>query len=266
MSRSLMHKFLSNFSGITCYNIEDQRSPTFKIASIPEYMSYNRRGKDVYHFVNGGIEVEELTKLHSLFVDIDAGYADLDRKVYHSLYDVSIKKQAMLERINSLEKKPHYIVETRNGYHVYWLIDHPATRENIIKWSTIQSAICGYLGGDFNVLRPNQILRVPYTTWHKKWAEKDPFEVSIVLDNSDMEKYNMFTFINNTSLKNNVITEHKSFSIGTKNIQLQNFLPSSTMPATFTARLISLAKKAMAKAQQTMTNKAFSPNKAKTLP
>lgn len=263
MSRELIHKFLSNFSGTTCYNTTEERSPYFKIASLSECISHNKRGKDVYYLVNsGGTEVESLTRFNSFFIDMDAGYADKEKTTYLPMSEVVVKKKEMMGRIESLGKKPHYIVETRNGYHVYWLIDHPANPENLSVWNSLQYSLCSFLQGDFNVLRPNQILRLPYTLWNKKWDNKEPFDVSIVVDNSDMEKYNMHHFIKNTDIgilvaPNNFSIAKSRFitftaSINNMNAANLSFWPHSGSPTA--QQLTSLAKSVIRKQNITISN------------
>lgn len=194
MSRELIHKFLSNFSGETYYSITGERSPPFKQASLVACISHNRRGKDVYFRVNTLNPTGTILRFNSLFSDLDAGYSDKEHNVYHPVSVVREKKSEMMERINKFPYLPHYIVETRNGYQVYWLIDHPGTAENFTSWNATQWSICGILGGDSYVLNSDQILRVPYTVWNKQWTGLEPFETSILVDNSYLDKYNLHTF------------------------------------------------------------------------
>lgn len=130
---------------------------------------------DVYFVANPskGFKKEDVTYLSTNFVDLDCGRAKNGE--YKSVKDVSAFKKKAMARIAKLDcPKPTAIVETRNGYHVYYSYKPiKADAHNRSLWEKKQNFLFNFFkdfGCDPKVLKPNQLLRVPYTLWHKKWS------------------------------------------------------------------------------------------------
>ncbi|WP_459908591.1 DNA-primase RepB domain-containing protein [Desulfotomaculum defluvii] len=77
--------------------------------------------------------------------------------------DIEVYKQ---DKIKELENflVPSYIVETRNGLHVYWLVKEGATREQFIE---CQQQLIQYFNADKKCSNVNRLLRVPDFYWCK---------------------------------------------------------------------------------------------------
>lgn len=136
-----------------------------------------KMGNDVYFYVNtGGTKQNQITHINASFVDLDAG-RDAKGK-YLSDAIVAKKKVQMLNAISKCPLKPTVYVETRNGYQVYWVYNKPISSLEKTSWSVLQNKICHHfsaVGSDSRVLKINQVLRVPYTMWHKKYEGRPPF-------------------------------------------------------------------------------------------
>lgn len=159
------------------------------VANLKEAFEANADGcQDVYFVVNtGGTAEKDIQTLKALFVDIDAG-RDKNNK-YLSPSKVAIRKNKMRARIQDFPVTPSYIVETRNGFHVYWLIKPvPCNFANLNVYRTVQKRINTFfsdVGADAKVMKTCQLMRVPYTLWCKKWENKsEKFLTKIVYENA----------------------------------------------------------------------------------
>lgn len=88
-----------------------------------------------------------------------------------------------MKKINDFPVKPSWIVDTRNGYQCYWMFDNKSKKfigNNRTLWNGLQKKLVNYFGADARAIKPNQILRVPYTWWNKSWEKKVPYFTSIV--------------------------------------------------------------------------------------
>src|SRR3954454_11127088 len=86
----------------------------------------NHDGDDICFVVNaGGTRDAQIEKINAVFIDWDCG-KDEDGK-YFPTREAEAKKQAFLPRLKSFQLVPSIIVETRNGFHAYWLL-HPGVK------------------------------------------------------------------------------------------------------------------------------------------
>ena len=173
-------KFLDFFPN-TKFRYIDQtgegRPPVSSEVLKPEI---NINGYESYFTVNGFTNAndnkkEQCTNINAFFVDID-GRKDLEE----------------LEDIKKL-LDPTFIIETKNGYHIYWLLDEPVYKEemteeewkaSVSKWERIEQSIVVKLKADQVVKDITRILRVPNSLYWKKsgdaWKqgkENAPFKI-----------------------------------------------------------------------------------------
>ena len=156
---------------------------------------------DTYFVVNpGGSTTNEITGLRSVFVDLDAGRNSKGK--YYPINTVIARKSKMMEAIEAFPLTPHYIVETRNGYQVYWLLNSTTkTPIRLNRWNRAQKLINKYfegVGADNKVTKCNQIMRVPCTTWYKPWEGVSSHKVCLFSTNQKV-KYRIQDF-NNTNI------------------------------------------------------------------
>jgi len=101
-------------------------------------------------------------------VSLNACFADLD----------SGEKTSQMERIRKSPIPPSFIVETKKGFHVYWLLKGATvTTESLFLWSRIQDAIIKYFQADRAARDPARLLRLPGTKHLKN--PNAPFLVSL---------------------------------------------------------------------------------------
>jgi len=146
----------------------------------------NRNGYEAYFTVNGfkdtvNAKKESCTSINAFFVDIDG------RKDPAELEDIKAKLM------------PTFILETKNGFHIYWLLDEPVFRDeatpeewegSVMKWERIEQSIVTALDADPVVKDLTRILRVPDTYYWKKsgddWkkgVDHAPFRIKGLLKN-----------------------------------------------------------------------------------
>lgn len=181
----LQEQFLNSFNlvgHIFCYNGDPRR----KISSMKhtndlvEVRNANENSNsDAYFYVNGGRKQYAINTISCCFVDIDAGRDDAGN--YLPSKEVMKFKQAALDKINNFRVKPSWVVDTRNGYQIYWILDDQSrTLVNQTIWNGIQKKLVNYFGGDARAIKINQIYRVPYTWWRKCWEKKASYFTSIL--------------------------------------------------------------------------------------
>jgi hypothetical protein len=134
---------------------------------------------DAYFYVNGGRKQYAINTIACCFVDIDAGRDAAGN--YLPSKEVMKFKQSSLDKINNFPVKPSWVVDTRNGYQIYWIMDDQSrTLINNTTWNGIQKKLVNYFGGDARAIKINQIYRVPYTWWRKCWEKKASYFTSIL--------------------------------------------------------------------------------------
>lgn len=143
---------------------------------------HNNQGKDIYFVVNpGGTKSSETTHLQTIYVDVDAG-----RDANNNYYKANIVKKfksKVKAKISQLKLKPSYVVETRNGFQIYYKITKMVnTPSNLEKYKILQTKLYNTFsehGADNKVQKINQLLRFPGYFWQKKWEKLPSFMVNV---------------------------------------------------------------------------------------
>jgi len=128
----------------------------------------NINGYESYFTVNGfkdapNAQKNNCSSINAFFIDID-GRKDLDE-------------------LEEIKKKldPTFILETQNGYHLYWCLDEPIFKEevspeeweaSVALWEKIEQDVVTALNADPKVKDLTRILRVPKTWYWKKTGDK----------------------------------------------------------------------------------------------
>ncbi|WP_041423890.1 CHC2 zinc finger domain-containing protein [Thermosediminibacter oceani] len=170
---------LINFSCIRNYAIKKSG----KFEDLKEELGkLNEDGFNIYFVVNsGGFKDSEINKINAVFIDLDAG-KDLDLSMIDSF------KQIKLEEIHNFDFKPSYIIETKNGLHVYWLIEEGVSIE---EFRECEELLINYFNADPQVKNPARLMRLP-GFYHVKDVN-NPFLVKIIEDNN--VRYDIKTII-----------------------------------------------------------------------
>ncbi|PZT54355.1 hypothetical protein [Paenibacillus silvae] len=166
--------------------------------AIKEFEEWNEQGYGIFYLPNGGgYKNEEITDFRACFVDMDikdeleheivvSGFTgarnelqELVKARFNSLKKEQTfrYKQSFNERIIELEEMgipPSAVVETKNGYHVYYLLEAGAQRH---EFETIEGLLIYIFNADAAVKNPARLLRVPNTLHLKE--PNDPFTIKL---------------------------------------------------------------------------------------
>lgn len=186
-------KFLKSLgsSHTFCYNGDPRKkiSNMVHVYDVNQAVLYNIHspsvsitGKsDVYFYVNGVRKQSEVKAFRACFIDLDAGRKEDGS--YHEARTVLKRKEKMLEAINKFPVKPSWVVDTRNGYQIYWVLNKASRYITAPNWNGLQKKLVNYFkefGADARGIKANQIYRMPYTWWFKVWEKKAPYFTSIL--------------------------------------------------------------------------------------
>jgi len=138
----------------------------------------NQNGYNVYFGVNPrGIErrktQNDIRDIVCLCLDIDS------RNFYRG-------KEEARQRIDEFPLKPNIIVDSGNGYHLYWILEEPIidrSEEESVELKQIMSGLAIALGGDKQAMNFDRVMRLPGTL-----NIKDPYtpkECRVVQINQD---------------------------------------------------------------------------------
>jgi putative DNA primase/helicase len=186
MATPRKHRFLESFPDHVYRYIDQTGAGRAPVSSAERRDDLNAKGYESYFTVNGfrgqpDARREHCTSLNAFFVDID-GRKD------------PAEIEAARQRL-----EPSFVLETKNGYHLYWLLDEPVFRDEVTPeewaaslatWERVEAGLVASLGGDPVVKDVTRILRVPDTYYWKKsgdaWTrgvEHAPFKIKGVHKN-----------------------------------------------------------------------------------
>lgn len=158
------NKFLDSFPDHVYRYIDQTGEGRPPVSSEVPRPDLNKQGYEAYFTVNGfkgaiDAKKEHCTSINSFFVDIDGR-----------------KDPAEIEQI--MERLlPSFVLETKNGYHVYWLLDEVIYKEDlteeewdlaVMRWERIEQSIVSTLKADPVVKDITRIMRQPGTYYWKK--------------------------------------------------------------------------------------------------
>jgi P4 family phage/plasmid primase-like protien len=137
------------------------------VSSSEKKPELNVNGYESYFTVNGfrdapNAQKENCSSLNAFFVDIDG------RKDEKELDEIKKKLD------------PTFITETKNGYHIYWLLDEPIYKDelspldwesSVAEWEQIEQSVVDTIKADPVVKDVPRILRVPDTYYWKKTGD-----------------------------------------------------------------------------------------------
>lgn len=180
MATPKKYKFLDSFPDHVYRYIDQTGEGRPPVSSDVRRDDLNKIGYEAYFTVNGfkgatDAKKEHCTSINSFFVDIDGR-----------------KDPSELELIRE-RLEPTFILETKNGYHIYWLLDEVVYKEEIdadeweralLKWEHIEQTIVTTLKADPVVKDVTRIMRIPDTYYWKKsgdaykgGVENAPFKI-----------------------------------------------------------------------------------------
>lgn len=119
---------------------------------------------------------------------LDFDLKDKENKHYKG-QELRKRKAELLKAIwYKLPLKPDYMVESRNGFHVYYLIHQEERKMSSERWHCIEIGIFDYVkekisdNVDHAVKKSNQIMRLPYSFHIKDDDNDEGFQVKIIYE------------------------------------------------------------------------------------
>jgi len=148
------------------------------------FRRYQKKGYGIFFVVNnGGQKVKDITSLTAHFGDVDFGKEKIgvdangkDIFRYRTIEEIETYKQGFLKDLQHFQLEPSVIVETRNGFHVYWLLEKGTQRLNAFR--PIQDCIIRRFNSDPRIVDLNRVLRIP-NYFHLK-DSNNPFHVKCI--------------------------------------------------------------------------------------
>lgn len=129
------------------------------LKDVPKYINEH----EIFFLPNvGGTTIEEIKEFKAFFVDLDAGKISKDEFLPGKA--VKKYKSEQWKKINAFSIPPSFVVETRNGLHLYWKIKEKISLE---LWQSIEDALVNWFGGDTNTKNAAKQLRLPGSVWRK---------------------------------------------------------------------------------------------------
>ncbi len=170
------------------------------------FEKYQKQGYGIYYVVNsGGQEKKSIKRINAHFIDMDFGKVpkieggeltkDSEGKIvyeYRTKEEIEEYKIAFLKKLENFKLNPNVIVETKNGFHVYWLLDFEKP-QSLDAFTPIQEKLIDYFAAfeerkehaDSSVKDINRVLRL-INYKHLK-NPKDPFTIKCIYLNTDVK-------------------------------------------------------------------------------
>ena len=127
-------------------------------------------------------QADKVQRFNSFYVDIDF---KTDTGEHLQDKELQKNKQDIYTKLLALNCPPSAIIESRNGFHVYWIITKDARRDCIpMRWRRLENCIYTYIynhvstGADSKATDATRILRLP-NSLHVKQDSKEPFLVQV---------------------------------------------------------------------------------------
>lgn len=127
-------------------------------------------------------QADKVRRFNSFYVDID--FKDANNN-HLSDADLKQNKQDIYNKLLALNCQPSAIVESKNGFHTYWIIDRKARKDCIpMRWRRLEQCIYSYIynniseGADRKATDATRVLRLP-NSLHVKADSKEPFLVTV---------------------------------------------------------------------------------------
>jgi len=177
-------EWLMYFPGTSIEYFEDKAGGKTGVLSKERLMSLtldqfleNKAG--LFYSPNGFFdEVQEGKKRRrnqSNIKHVNAFFIDLDGAPTEDEKDIHRKA------IAEANIAPSFVVETRNGFHVLWLLEGTNGLESSVRWKNIQKGLIRHFKSDRACSDVSRLLRMP-NSWHCKglWTGGEAFKVKLV--------------------------------------------------------------------------------------
>ena len=137
---------------LKCYLNKDEYEKIKK-----QFKQYQKNGYSVNFVVHsGGTKEEEINRVNAFMLDVDLN-KDFSRNKYEK-QEIAALKVKFLEALKKFGLEPSCIIETKNGFHIYWLTrymaNEPCEKE---LWQKIEKAFVEYFQDNYEPKFPERI-------------------------------------------------------------------------------------------------------------
>ena len=151
---------------IECRFLPSEGQTFFPLKAINKFSGFSRNGQNIFFGValrdGRGGRKDNIVEIPVLWVDID--FKDTPKEQTDS-------------KLKDFPNEPSVIVDSGGGYHVYWILKEPESREGIFYIENILKRLAHYFDGDQGATDASRILRVPGTL---NFKYTPPREVKII--------------------------------------------------------------------------------------
>jgi len=124
---------------------------------------------------------EHLLCYRNIGADIDLVSAEDRHRL--TLEQIDQRKEKYLERrLFAFQLKPHWLIETRHGFHAIFRVQPQRSEQGIRDAAILNARLVHTLGGDRNATSLTQVMRVPGMYQYK--IPHEPFLCRLLMDNS----------------------------------------------------------------------------------
>ncbi|WP_422449219.1 hypothetical protein [Thermoanaerobacterium sp. DL9XJH110] len=149
------------------------------------FQRYQRKGCGIFFVVNNGGQCKaNISSLTAQYGDADFGKEEIGKDSegkpvfrFRAPDEIENCKLEFLQQLMQFELKPSIVVETKNGFHFYWLLKRNEPHD-LKMFEPIQKAIIKKFNSDPNITNLDRILRLP-NYLHLKDPD-DPFLIKCI--------------------------------------------------------------------------------------
>lgn len=145
-----------------------------------EIKSFRTKNRNELQYRNYIRQSDKVKRFNSFYVDID--FKINDKHLHNE--ELQARKDDVYNKLINLKLKPSAVVESRNGFHVYYIIDiRERYKLTLEKWKQQEKAVHTYLSENVSdcvdpaVKDAARVLRLPLT-YHKK-DDSDKFIINV---------------------------------------------------------------------------------------
>lgn len=187
--------FLSYFPDSVIQFFDDTKKNKMLAETIPtfnaDYVDRKQsQGCGIFYspngFVDGHRKTENLAKINSVFIDLDV----TKEKINLPKETISELKQAALQTIEMFPLTPHFVIETKNGLQVIWLVKD----FNTTKFDEVVDFLIEKFRADEGRKGVTGVLRMPGYLHLKN--PNEPFLCTLIKDDPSLPKYKPGDFYN----------------------------------------------------------------------
>lgn len=199
----------------TLYAMPEGGGSPYALASALDAPKANEKGLGIHwtiHEFNGPRRKENISQINGFAIDVDKGPEDYPLDEIALAKGLVTEKEIMLRHLKTM-LHPTWIVETKRGFHSYWLFKKPEevlySEELERKYRLVlKNRLIPYYNADPNASDLCRLLRAP-NFFHRK-DPQNPFFVRVVEENDCFYDWDSVLYHYPNAEEDRVLKEHKA--------------------------------------------------------